>query len=74
MSIESALYAVPFEKVIEVENWLSIESVLSVFPFERVIQVQFCLSIESGLSAFDFEAGGNGSGGSLDNFICTICI
>ena len=34
--------AVPFERVIKVEEWLSIESALSAVPFERVIQVQVC--------------------------------
>ena len=40
--IESALSAVPFERVIEVEDLLSTESALSAVPFERVIQVQVC--------------------------------
>ena len=52
--IESALSAVPFERVIEVEDLLSTESALSAVPFERVIAVDNCLSIESALSVFDF--------------------
>ena len=40
--VSSALSAVPFERVIKVEEWLSIESALSGVPFERVIQVQVC--------------------------------
>ena len=31
--VSSALSAVPFERVIEVEEWLSIESALSAFDF-----------------------------------------
>ena len=56
--VSSALSAVPFERVIKVEDWLSVESALSAVPFERVIQVQVYFGIESALSAFGFECCG----------------
>jgi hypothetical protein len=52
------LSAVPFERVMEGEEWFCIESALSAVPFERVIQVQVCLSIESALSLVGLEGGG----------------